>query len=371
MVPRRSSLLVLALVGTLAGVPASPAHAALAGPEALSVESGDTALDGWGGWLVWSRRDAGGAFTLVARAPDGTGLALPAPAQRRPYDARIGPGPDGRPLVVYSRCAAPAAQPPTGCDVWRIDPDSGETRAVAAASRPDVDERLPTVWGTRIAFARQERGSRARRVGIAIAALDGPAPRRAVVHGPRNERRGRRPVRARSYGPVGLDLVGRRLAYTWEVRRRSGTVGSLRTALLTGSTRAPAVRSAQGLFELPAARGSVSALGSPALGGGQSTGLQVLAPVIRTGGGGRSTIVRTTIGGSRAWKLESGFTAGQTERYGSALSAVAWLDDARIATVRRLASDGRYGCRSAAAPGTEGCEVLALRLRAQPWRALR
>ena len=107
-------------------------------------------------------------------------------------------------------------------------------------------------------------------------------------------------------------------------------------------------------------------LGAPALDRGE-----VVVPALRSGGGARSTLFRATTSGSRTWTLGSGFSPAQTERYGSALSAVALTGDGRMAVVRRLASDGRFGCRSALVRGTEGCELLSVRIADQRWRRVR
>ena len=195
----------------------SPAGAALRSPQPLSLERGDTPIDGWAGWIVWSRRNDDGTYGLIARRPEGAAAELPLPRQRRPFDARVGPGPDGGPLVVVSRCATLSGERPTGCDVWRVDPRTGATSPVASASRPDVDERSPAVWGSRIAFQREVRPGDPSRTAIAVAPLDGSAPARTTIAGPRHERRGGRRVAAASYGPGALDLHDRRLAFTWRV----------------------------------------------------------------------------------------------------------------------------------------------------------
>lgn len=329
---------------------------ALRDPTVLSVEPNDTPVDGWNGWLIWSRRGPDGLFRLIARRPDGSGVELPIAAQPRPLDAGIGPGPDGGPLVVYSRCSSPIAPAPTGCDIWQLDPRTGAERPVPAASRPDVDERHPAVWGQRIAFAQGVRPGSSTRMGIAVARLDGPPPNAPTIFGARSERRRGRTVAVGWYEPTGIDLRGTTVAYGWRAH---------------GATTRWTLRIAEGrrsrtLLKVGPGRRTFVELGAPALGR-----RDVLVPVLRSGGGGRSILLRSTLSGKRRWALDSGFSAAQTERYGSALTAVARPDGSHLAVVRRLASDGRFGCRATALPRTQGCELLSLDARAQPWRRLR
>ncbi|MEV4423171.1 hypothetical protein AB0L40_24815 [Patulibacter sp. NPDC049589] len=351
-----AALLVAASASVLAAGSASAAPGPVS-PTVLSVEMNDTPVDGWAGWLIWSRRQDDGLYALVARSPDGAGLQLPVAPQAAPIDASIGPGPDGKALVVYTACTSAAAAVPTGCDVRRLDVTTGVDAAVPAASSPDVDERFPSVWGTRIAFSRPVSAKRPDRTGIAVADLSAPAAVAPTVFGPRTERRGRRRVAAPSYGPQGIDLQGTTIAASW---RTSGS-GPDRWRLLVrrGSGAAKTVLTAA------SNRRTLNRLGRPVL-----SPRDVIAPQQRAGRTSRSVLVRSTLTGSRAWTLGSGFTDAQTERYGSALSAVTRTSDQQLVVVRRLASDGRWSCKHPLLPDARGCELLALDSAAQPWRRL-
>ncbi|MBF6621647.1 MAG: hypothetical protein ITG02_15630, partial [Patulibacter sp.] len=100
------------------GAPVVPA------PALVSVEQHETPVDGWNGWLVWSRRGNDGRYSLIARHPAGDAKSLPVESQAAPIDASIGPGPDGEPLIVYSQCRNAGPQP-TVCDVHRLSPITG------------------------------------------------------------------------------------------------------------------------------------------------------------------------------------------------------------------------------------------------------
>ncbi|MGX6448735.1 hypothetical protein ACVU7I_11810, partial [Patulibacter sp. S7RM1-6] len=215
---RRPAALVAALAASLLLVPSAAAGAASGptDPTVLSVEGNDTPIDAWNGWIVWSRRGTDGRFSLVVRDPAGTGATMPVAPQKAPFDASIGPAPDGDgPLIAYSTCAKPTGRYPTGCDIATVDPRTGLTRTVPAASDPDLDERYPAVHGDRIAFSRTLRAGDPRRAGVVVADLDGARPTGRGLVGPTTERRGGRTVRLRTALPRGVDFDGRRLAVSW------------------------------------------------------------------------------------------------------------------------------------------------------------
>lgn len=351
--------LVLAVLGA-AGVAAAPATAAPGptAPTVLSVEANDTPVDGWDGWLIWSRREADGRYALVARTPAGDGLRLPVIPQDAPIDASVGPGPTGTPTVVYAACAKTTSTVPTGCDVRRMDLTTGVDAAVPAASSPDVDERFPSIWGSRIAFSRARSAKRPARTGVAIADVDATAAVAPTVFGTTKEKVGRRRVASTSYGPQGIDLRESTLAITW---RTAGRAPERWRLLVSRAGRTPRT-----VLTAISTRRTLSRLGAPSL-----SATAVVAPQQRAGSTSRSELVRTTLDGKRAWTLGSGFTDAQTERYGSALSAATWLNEDQLVVVRRLASDGRWSCKHPLLPDARGCELLSLQSSVQPWRRFR
>ena len=129
--------------------------AALAPPGAAAADSVVAVVDtpthvsGYGGALVWSRRNAAGAFELTYTDPAYPAAALPVPARAVPFDADIGPGPDGTPWIVYSRCKTepPLTTPLStstvytqgrGCRLYRFDVTSGEEKPLGARAEARV-----------------------------------------------------------------------------------------------------------------------------------------------------------------------------------------------------------------------------------------
>nr|MBF6618892.1 hypothetical protein [Patulibacter sp.] len=227
---------------------------------------------------------------------------------------------------------------------------------VKAASRPDREERFPSVWGSKIAFSVSV-GKRPTRAGIAVVDIDGSAPRRPTIYGPRTERSGGKELPLRSYGPRGIDLREGRLAFSWQAQGRKDRWSLQTTKLGKDKPR-----------QLLATRSTstvVSQIGRPVVGASD-----VVVPLLRTGSSSTSEIVRSSFSGRRQWTLQGGFSAAQTERYGSALTAVARTDDRDLVIVRRLASDGRWACVAAASPAG-GCELLRYADATNAWKRLK
>jgi len=111
---------------------------------------GPTAIRACEGTAVLSALDpATGQYRLATERDGAPPQPLPgiAPAAT-PFDADIGPGPDGRAVIVYARCAG------TACHLFRTTPSGGTETPVAGATSRDGSETAPTVWRGRLAFAR-------------------------------------------------------------------------------------------------------------------------------------------------------------------------------------------------------------------------
>ena len=189
------------------------------------------------GWTAFSTFDASRpGYRLTLLSPAGELRDAGVAPRAVPFDVDLGPRPKGQLEAVYSRCRIEPRLDPRdrlplpgsgrGCDVYRHAVAGGGEAKVPVASRPGTSEYLPTISGTRIAFAR--------RVGSRAPALYAGRPTGGrlvrLAAGPRGRRAG--------LGPRALDLQGRRLALTWEHTRRGGSlVSELRLDAIGGGSR--------------------------------------------------------------------------------------------------------------------------------------
>jgi hypothetical protein len=225
---RRTLLLVLAAV-----VAAALPPGASAADRVVATVDAPTRVSGYAGGLVWSRRNpATGAFELMYTDPAYPVAAVPVRSRSVPFDADIGPGPDGAPWIVYSRCLTepPLSTPLSNsavytqgrrCRLYRFDVTSGEERPLGPAPKRASDV-LPSIWAGRVAFARVQDGRRAFPY-----LYEGRAGGRSPHRLPGGPRRGCSPGgpgvprvcgdRRRSM-PTALDLSGRRLALAWKYK---------------------------------------------------------------------------------------------------------------------------------------------------------
>jgi hypothetical protein len=150
-------------------------------------------------WVAYSLYD-GSRYRLTLRSNDGA-TVQPAVAPRSvPFDADLGPGPEGALAAVYSRCRVEPWLDRAGrdCGVYRFDTATGREIRVR---RTGSEAFLPAIDHSAIAFARRDRR------GTSIYVVrDGRATR---LRGPM------------SGDPRSLDLRGRRVAVVWERRGRA------------------------------------------------------------------------------------------------------------------------------------------------------
>jgi hypothetical protein len=129
---------------------------ALAAPAAaetrLATESAPFTADAYGGVVAWSSYDAA-AKTYALRVTRG-GVALDTAAVARstaPFDLDVGPGPNGAPLVVYSRRG----------DIFQFDPASGLEQPLAEVNTGGTEVH-PSLDRNALAFVRTPRKRKAR-----------------------------------------------------------------------------------------------------------------------------------------------------------------------------------------------------------------
>jgi hypothetical protein len=165
--------------------------------------------------VVWSRA-VDGRYRLMA-SYGGRQFRLPAHTRSVPFDADVGPGPGGGPVVVYSRCERdprvnggyyvfyyPFYESGRACRLYSIRLAAPHPVERSLAFGPGLAKRSlaePTIWRQRIAFATSGRPNR-----LYVAPSGGGRAHR-LRSGPVE---GRRPT-----GLRGLDLRGDRLAFVW------------------------------------------------------------------------------------------------------------------------------------------------------------
>jgi hypothetical protein len=112
-----------------------------------------TPVRAWAGIALLSIREAGGAYRLDTQQGREAPRPVPgiAPASQ-PFDANIGPGPSGAPLIVFARCVGVHR-----CGLMRTTLAGGVETPIGAPAGPGNHDHAPAVWGDRLAFARPAR----------------------------------------------------------------------------------------------------------------------------------------------------------------------------------------------------------------------
>jgi hypothetical protein len=114
----------------------------------------------WAGVAVLSIEEPGGHWRLATQQ----GAEAPRPlsgiaAGSYPFDANIGPGPSGSPLIVFARCAGASTdrgfgEPlPQHCRLMRTTPAGSVETPIGAMASLGGRIHAPAVWGNRLAFA--------------------------------------------------------------------------------------------------------------------------------------------------------------------------------------------------------------------------
>ena len=85
---------------------------------------GPTKVSAYGGRLIWSAfNPANQENRLMTRLGDGPVETVPIPPTPTPFEADLGPGPDGHVVAVYPRCEP-------GCDIFSFDFTTGSEAKV-------------------------------------------------------------------------------------------------------------------------------------------------------------------------------------------------------------------------------------------------
>lgn len=193
----------IAALAALALATATPARAA---DTVVATVAKTTTIDAFRGRAIWSTWDAtAGAYRLTVDN-GGHVRTLPVAPSPSPFQADLGPGPNGGTVAIYSRCRKPVTftnAGKRGCDLYRYRFATGhETKLRALDST--FDEEWPTVWGHRIAFVRTYPGGAVARHRMFWRAA-GHTHR--LHDGPHDEGIGL---------PSELDMRGGRVAFVWQ-----------------------------------------------------------------------------------------------------------------------------------------------------------
>jgi len=220
---RRATVYAAAVSILVAGLVATPGIAATS----LRLHA-ETPLTAYGNHVAWSgpaRGDRWRLFTLVGTQA----VALPIASEPVTFDADLGPGRDGRPALVFSRCRTyPAGsgasnygpwyrrQSADDCDVYLYDFEHRRARAIPGAATRDRSEYLPSIWRNRLVFAAMPTHPRKRDVPwLYTVRLDAKHPvARRLGRGSVGEVSSECAPYCNS-GVTGIDLRGTRFSFTW------------------------------------------------------------------------------------------------------------------------------------------------------------
>ena len=132
---------ITALIALLAlALAATPAAAA----ERLAVESAPFTADAYGDVIAWSSYDTVAKTYSLRLLRGGQPVAPAVAASAKPLDLDVGPGPDGAPVVVYSRAG----------DIFQYDPAAGLEQPLAEVNSAGV-ERNPSIHRSALGFVRE------------------------------------------------------------------------------------------------------------------------------------------------------------------------------------------------------------------------
>ena len=132
---------IAALIALVAlAMSAAPAAAA----EHLAVESAPFTADAYGEVIAWSSYDPVAKTYSLRLLRGGQPVAPAVAASAKSLDLDVGPGPDGAPVVVYSRAG----------DIFQYDPATGLEQPLAEVNTAGV-ERNPSIHRSALGFVRE------------------------------------------------------------------------------------------------------------------------------------------------------------------------------------------------------------------------
>jgi len=161
----------------IAGLGSAAMSAGAGADTQIATTKRPTPIRSWGGVAAFSLYDeASGSYRLAISRHRGPPELVAIAAQPTAFDVDVGPNRDGSPTVVYSRCASTNPRP-RGCDLYRYSLTAGTKSKLVVPSTAKASETAPTIWGTRIAWARVRDADATSRPAIYTRTLSAPASR--------------------------------------------------------------------------------------------------------------------------------------------------------------------------------------------------
>jgi hypothetical protein len=139
-------------------------------------------LTAYDGYVVFSQYEPNARDWHLMVWHGGSIKALAVPVRRMPFDAGAGPDANGRPAVVYSRCAQDPPPPAPfelvksedpgqpdwararGCRIYELSLPNGSPAPVSVIRAPGASDSTPAIWKGDIAFGRLAAGSHVARI---------------------------------------------------------------------------------------------------------------------------------------------------------------------------------------------------------------
>lgn len=163
----------------------------------------------FGGVVAWNHQVSDEASTLRVLQ---NGTTVDVRSSAGSFSPNVGPGPDGKPVVVYSWCTHPERSEKRfqGCDLYLYDAGQGRTRKLRAISTAKRVESQPAIWRNRVVFY----GDRERRVDslkLYVGDLRNGSVRRLRVGPIKVFEKGDEPT------PLGAAIKGDEILTAWQI----------------------------------------------------------------------------------------------------------------------------------------------------------
>jgi hypothetical protein len=232
---RRAALsAIVALAAALCPVSAAASPARAASHALAPLANVAQKLTAYDGYVVFSEYEPSARDWRLMAWHAGRITALDAPPRDMPFDADAGPGANGAPKLVYSRCShdPPVSQQELagnqylrepdwtrarGCRIYELALPGGSPKLVKGIHAQGASDSTPTIWKGEIAFARVSAGSHVAKIYLwrgshhLLVRLGGGRPPCLLSGSPCERSKGAPP----SAWVGGMSLDGSVLSFEW------------------------------------------------------------------------------------------------------------------------------------------------------------